>query len=121
MLQFKSHYIPIVLPASQFWFWASIFKFHSVPIVLQSDWQFQIEPVMYKHTYKTVIHWYRVGVFWWNIKAPFDYVLYYCDTITLKTPKSREKNEGRRYLDSCGIITTEYKWTTYKTKGFKKF
>ena len=59
-----------------------------------------------------VIHWYRVGVFWWNIKAPFDYVLYYCDTIILKTPKSREKNEGRRYLDSCGIIITEYKWTT---------
>ena len=41
-----------------------------------------------------------------------DYVLCYCDTITLKTPKSREKNEGRRYLDYCGIITTEYKWTT---------
>ena len=44
--------------------------------------------------------------------APLDCVLCYRDTITLKTPKSREKNEGRRYFDYCGITTTEYKWTT---------
>ena len=40
-------------------------------------------------------------------KVPFDCFLCYCNTITLKTPKSREKNEGRRYLDYCGIITTK--------------
>ena len=46
-------------------------------------------------------------------KAPTDCVLCYCDTIALKTPKSREKNDCRRYFDYCGITTTEYKWTTY--------
>ena len=46
-------------------------------------------------------------------KAPHDCVLCYCDTIALKTPKSREKNDCRRYFDYCGITTTEYKWTTY--------
>jgi uncharacterized surface protein with fasciclin (FAS1) repeats len=45
-------------------------------------------------------------------KALLDCVLCYCDTIALKTPKSREKNEGRRFFDYCGITTTEYKWTT---------
>src|SRR5450759_3882746 len=45
-------------------------------------------------------------------KSPLDCVLCYRDTIALKTPKSREKNEGRRYFDYCGITTTEYKWTT---------
>src|SRR5450759_4603167 len=45
-------------------------------------------------------------------KASLDCVLCYRDTIALKTPKSREKNEGRRYFDYCGITTTEYKWTT---------
>ena len=45
-------------------------------------------------------------------KVSLDCVLGYCDTIALKTPKSREKNEGRRYFDYCGITTTEYKWTT---------
>ena len=45
-------------------------------------------------------------------KAPLDCILCYRDTIALKTPKSREKNEGRRYFDYCGITTTEYKWTT---------
>ena len=52
---------------------------------------------------------------------PLDYVSCYCDTITLKTPKSREKNEGRRYLDYCEIITTEYKWTTNYFRGFLLF
>ena len=42
-------------------------------------------------------------------KAPLDYVLCYCDTIALKTPKSREKNDCRRHFDYCGITTTEYK------------
>ena len=46
-------------------------------------------------------------------KALLDYVLCYCDTIALKTQKSREKNEGGRYFDYCGITTTEYKWTTH--------
>ena len=45
-------------------------------------------------------------------KAPLDCVLCYCDTITLKTPKSREKDESRHYFDYCGVTTTEYKWTT---------
>jgi len=45
-------------------------------------------------------------------KAPLDCVLCYRDTIALKTTKSREKKEGRRYFDYCGITTTEYKWTT---------
>ena len=47
-------------------------------------------------------------------KAPLDCVLCYCDTIALKTPKLREKNDGRRFFDYCGITTTEYKWTTQK-------
>jgi hypothetical protein len=42
-------------------------------------------------------------------KAPLDYVLCYCDTIVLKTLKSRENNERRCYFDYCGITTTEYK------------
>jgi hypothetical protein len=45
-------------------------------------------------------------------KAPLDYVLCFCNTIALKTPKSQEKNDDRRYFDYCGITTTEYKWTT---------
>jgi len=45
--------------------------------------------------------------------ADFDCVLCFYDTIALKTPKSREKKEDRRYLDYCGKTTTEYKWTTY--------
>ncbi|HZY25889.1 MAG TPA: hypothetical protein VFE71_08695 [Bacteroidales bacterium] len=45
-------------------------------------------------------------------KAPLDCVLCFCDTIALKTPTSREKNDARRYFDYCGITTTEYKWTT---------
>ena len=45
-------------------------------------------------------------------KALLDFVLCYCYTTDLKTPNSREKNEGRRYFDYCGITTTEYKWTT---------
>jgi hypothetical protein len=45
-------------------------------------------------------------------RAPLDCVLCYCDTIALKTPKSREKDDSRRYFDYCGITTTEYKWTT---------
>ena len=53
-----------------------------------------------------------VGVLVGNIQSPLDCVLCYCDMIALKTPKSREKNEGRRYFDYCGITTTEYKWTT---------
>src|SRR5450759_4348480 len=48
-------------------------------------------------------------------KSPRDCVLCYRDTIALKTPKSREKNEGRRYFDYCEITTTEYKWTTILT------
>jgi len=42
-------------------------------------------------------------------KVSLDCVLGYCDTIALKTPKSREKNEGKCYFDYCGITTTEYK------------
>ena len=52
-------------------------------------------------------------------KALFDCVLCYCDTIALKTPKSREKNDGRRYFDDCEITTTEYKWTTNLFKNHK--
>ena len=54
-------------------------------------------------------------------KAPYDCVLCYCDTIALKTPKSRENNEGRRYFDYCGITTTEYKWTTKVLRTAVKF
>jgi hypothetical protein len=39
----------------------------------------------------------------------FDGVLMLLHTIYLKTSKSREKNEGRRYFDYRGITTTEYK------------
>jgi len=42
----------------------------------------------------------------------FDGVLMLLNTIAQKTPKSQEKNEGRRSFDYCGITTTEYKWTT---------
>jgi hypothetical protein len=34
------------------------------------------------------------------------------DTIALKTPKSREKTEYRRYFDYCRITATEYNWKT---------
>jgi sorbitol-specific phosphotransferase system component IIC len=46
--------------------------------------------------------------------ATFDCVLMFCNTMTLRTPKLRKKNEGRRYYDSCEITTTEYKWTIKK-------
>jgi len=44
--------------------------------------------------------------------TPFAHVLMLLHTIALKTPKSQEKNEGRRSFDYCGITKTEYKWTT---------
>ena len=54
------------------------------------------------------------------LNATFDGVLILLHTIALKTPKSRENNEGRRYFDYCGITTTEYKWTT-KTLTIRQF
>ena len=46
------------------------------------------------------------------LNVTFDGVLMLLHTITLKIPKSREKNECRRYFDYRGITSTEYKWTT---------
>jgi hypothetical protein len=47
--------------------------------------------------------------------------LFVCNTIALKTPKSRDKNDGRLFLDYSGITTTEYKWTTKKTLKLELF
>ncbi|HZK70139.1 MAG TPA: hypothetical protein VFD03_01285, partial [Clostridia bacterium] len=51
--------------------------------------------------------------------APFANVLKLWRHETLQSPNSREKSESRRYFDYCGIITTEYKWTTLILKSNK--
>jgi hypothetical protein len=53
-------------------------------------------------------------------KATKDCVLKLWRHVTLQSPKSREKNEGRRYFDYCEITTTEYKWTTVFIGSIKK-
>jgi len=45
--------------------------------------------------------------------APFAHVLKLWRHVTLQSPNSLEKSEIRRYFDYCGIISTEYKWTTW--------
>jgi hypothetical protein len=48
--------------------------------------------------------------------ASFAHVLMLWRTVTLQTLNSLEKNESRHYFDYCGIITTEYKWTTHSLR-----
>jgi len=56
--------------------------------------------------------------------APLDCVLCYRDTITLKTPKSREKNEGSRLSQNSNqfynwimgnVVLLQKIWLFYKT------
>jgi hypothetical protein len=68
---------------------------------------------------RVIFHFMLITGFWYWVVFQIEFSTWllmafwcFCNTIALKPPKSREKNEGRRYFYYLEITTTEYKWTT---------